>query len=269
MNKLWEKYKWDIWNPKTLPLIDTPAYEKRIAICTTCMGRTSDLKATLPANIASNADYRNLEFVVLDYGSKDDMYEFMMSDLIRPFLTMGRVRYLRTKRPNHFSMSHSRNIAFLNSKADIVTNVDADNFTGRSFAVMLNKLAATCQKKAFFSKGKRGLHGRIGMYKSEFQQIGGYDEDLRGYGFDDHSLMIRAMNSGFKMMWWGGLTDEDFTRRLRTPRNRVAENMIDKNWRNSEMLNHELTINKVERGVLVTNQGRPWGVIDDLEQVMP
>ena len=46
---------------------------KKISFCTVCMNRLQYLMQTLPVNIAGNIDYPNLEFVVLNYNSKDDM----------------------------------------------------------------------------------------------------------------------------------------------------------------------------------------------------
>ena len=258
--------KWDIWNPQKNALVSDCDTKSKISICTTCMGRTNDLRQTLLQNINDNISYGNVEFVVLNYGSKDDMHDYMMSNEIRKFIKSGIIRYLRTKSPNFFSMSHSRNIAFLNSTGDIVTNVDADNYTGFGFAEFINRLNESCiDKKPFFSKGKRGLHGRIGVRKSDFISLGGYDEDLSGYGWDDHSLLLRAMMSDYRLMWWHGNSSIDFTKRIKTPRNLVGQSMLNKNWKETEKKNQEITLQKINSGNLVVNRNKLWGTVDDLE----
>lgn len=228
------------------------------------MGRAIDLKQTLLQNILDNADYPNIEFVVLNYNSKDDLHDFMTSSIFRGHRKMGLVRYLRTRAPDYFSMSNSRNVAFRNSTGDIVTNVDADNFTGRGFASYLNRLASISSRRVIFAKGKRRIHGRLGLFKDEFEDIGGYDEDLDGYGYEDHSLMLRAMGLGYRLMWWAG-SDVNFMRRIITPKHKVGMNMKNQDWRKTEQMNRELTLAKIGRGELIANLNRPWGVVDDLE----
>lgn len=261
MKEFWSN--WNFWNPEKEPIKETKNFRK-ISICTTCMDRTYDLKKTLLKNIEDNSSYPNLEFVVLNYNSSDDMHAFMTSNDIKYLIKMGIVKYFITRTPKFYSMSHSRNIAFKNANGQIVTNVDADNFTGKGFAKFLNELAEICPSKAFFTKGKRMMHGRIGMYKDEFLNIGGYNEDLNGYGFDDHDLMIRAMNSGFKMMWWAGISEEDFSNRIRTPRNTVSKNMQNKNWRQTEKENKIISMTAINSGILIANQNRKWGCAEDL-----
>jgi hypothetical protein len=257
-------FKWSIWSPRQLPLPEQPHKHLRISLCVTCMGRSHDLKETLIRNIQDNEDYPNLEFVVLNYNSPDDMHEFMTSAAVLPYIQSGTILYLITKGPKFYSGPHSRNLAFRNATGEIVSSVDADNFTGKGFATYLNRLASVCPQKAFFARGKRRIHGRIGMYKNEFEQLGGYDEDLEGYGFDDHSLMIRAMNSGCKLMWWARGSGVEFANRIWTPRDRIAENMANRNWKETEIRNTALTMAKIGRGELVANRNRIWGYAEDL-----
>lgn len=263
MREFWDN--WNIWNPSLEPLNQRePKKYRKISICTTCMNRASDLKKTLVQNIKDNSDYPNIEFVVLNYNSQDNMHKLMQSNDIRYLIKMGKIKYLITKTPKYYSMAHSRNIAFKNATGQIVTNVDADNFTGKGFAAFLNKLAEICPEKAFFAKGKRMMHGRIGMYKTDFLEMGGYDENLSGYGFDDHDLMIRSMTKGFKLMWWAGLTEEDFTRRIKTPRSEVGLNFENQNWKETERLNRSSSLTNISAGKLIANQNKNWGYSPDL-----
>ncbi|MGH7249638.1 MAG: glycosyltransferase family 2 protein, partial [Minisyncoccia bacterium] len=260
-----DKYKWKVWSPKTHPLPKSPDMFWSISFCITCMGRTHDLKETLLQNIRDNEEYPHLEFVVLNYNSKDDMHSFMTSKDMRSYIKSGRVKYMRTRLPEYYSSAHSHNIAFKHASGAIVASVDADNYTGKNFAAYLNRLANICPRQAFFVRGKMRIHGRIGMYKAEFEELGGYDEDLRGYGFDDHSLMLRAMNAGCTLMWWARGSEVEFAKRIVTPRSRVAENMENPNWRETESLNKVVTFEKLERGELVVNVNKDWGFVKDLE----
>src|SRR5262249_1263833 len=105
---------------------------------------------------------------------------------------------------------------------------------------------------------------RLGMFRDEFESLGGYDEDLRGYGWEDYSLMGRALRSGHTLMWWLG-SGVDFSRRLVTPKNCVAQNMENGNWKKAEEINMRITLEKIQKGILVANTGRAWGIANDLK----
>ena len=63
-----------------------------ISFCTTCMGRIHDLAQTLPQNMADNADYPALEFVLLDYNSRDGLEPWVREQLL-PHIESGRLVY--------------------------------------------------------------------------------------------------------------------------------------------------------------------------------
>ena len=257
------KSKWDSWSfwspaDEPLPKDGDITRHRKISICTNCMGRTNDLRRTYLKNIADNLDYPDIEFVLLNYNSKDDMDEWVKRYL-SPFIEDGIVNYYKTTEPEFYEMGHSRNVQSKLAQGDIINNVDADNYAGFGFADAINKLAELKRTKAVFCKGKRMMHGRFGMYKREFMEVGGYDEDLTGYGYDDHWVMDRAMARGYKMMWWTGVPDNNFMRRIKTPRNLVGVNMREKSWKKTERANQELAEAKLAAGDLTSNIDRHWG----------
>jgi hypothetical protein len=238
-----------------------PTRQYRISFCTTCMGRLCDLQETLPQNIKDNSDYKDLEFVILDYNSRDNLWDWMQKNM-QGHIEAGRVTYYRTTEPTYFSMSHSRNIAFKLATGDIVNNLDADNFTRNPavkltecWASYLNRLANHQSEKVIFAKGKRGMHGRIGFYKNDFiNLLGGYDEDLLGYGHDDHDLVQRAWALGFTMYWWGG----QYIERIRT--SRASKNAhLERPWRITETENKTKSARNIAEGRLRANEGQHWG----------
>lgn len=255
---VWDDYKWDIWLPDEEPLKSLTSADKyyKISICTTCMNRTHDLVKTLPLNILDNFTYPKVEFVVLNYNSQDDLDDFMR-DRMMSYIELGIVKYAKTTEPKFYDMGHSRNIAFKIASGEIVNNVDADNFTGKDFAATLNQLAHMRPEKAVFAKGKRMLHGRLGMYKKDFLELGGYDEDLEGYGADDASLLYRAMALRFKLMWWSNLGR--FSDRIKTSRRDKVINMENKDWKATENKNKEINERKLKNKEYVVNKNRHWG----------
>jgi len=249
-----------IWDGKFIKEI---IKDYKISFCTTCMDRLYNLKETLPKNIEDNKDYYNLEFVVLDYNSKDGLERWIKENMMR-YIESGRLAYYRTEEPEHFSMAHSRNIAFKVATGDIVNNIDADNYTvcyqkeanlKECLASYINRMANECGEKVIFSKGKRSMHGRIGFYKKEFVDLlGGYDEGLLGYGHDDHDLVKRAWELGFKMYWCGGL----YFDRIKTSRKEKNKNM-ERPWKETENENKIKSAKNIEEGKLKANEGESWG----------
>jgi len=233
------------------------------------MDRLYTLRETLPKNIEDNADYPFVEFVVLDYNSKDGLGDWIKENMM-PFIESGIVSYYRTEEPQYFSMSHSRNIAFRVASGDIVNNLDADNFTNQGFASRINEMAqlgskdrevaypnpATEVNKVMFGKGKKLLRGRLGFFKSDFVNLlGGYDEDLQGYGHDDRDLYNRAMKLEFNLLWFGG----QYVDRIKTSRAEKVVNMKIKDWKKTENMNKEVSKKKIDAGIYKANQNRHWG----------
>ena len=255
---VWNDYNWSFWDSNKNPLPEKSSRYRKISICTTCMNRLGNLKETLPKNIEDNKDYPNVEFVLLDYNSADGLEDWVKQNMM-DHINSGRLVYYKTSEPEHFRMGHSRNVAFKLSTGDIVNNVDADNFIGKGFIDVINKLAELCPERAIFAKGKRMMHGRIGLYKNEFLTLGGYDEDLLGYGFDDHSVVYRAMALGHKFMWWNN--SGDFMNRIKTSSRDKTRHMskTNKNWKETEVINKEITMKKTKAGEFIVNQNSHWG----------
>ena len=233
----------------------------KISFCTTCMGRLYNLKETLPKNIEASKDYPLLEFVILDYNSNDELWKWMIHNMMSHIET-GRVVYYRTTEPKYFSMAHSRNVAFKVATGEIVNNLDADNYvfnseitTKECWASYLNRMANDCPKKVIFAKGKRSMHGRIGFYKKEFMELlGGYNESLLGYGHDDHDLVQRAWKLGFIMYWWGG----QYLDRIKTSQKEKDKNM-EKHWKETESINKKQSAQDIAAGKFKANEGTHWG----------
>lgn len=173
----------------------------RISFCTTCMNRLHHLRETLPKNLWDNKDYFNLEFILLDYNSTDGLEDYVKSELAE-FIESGRLVFYRTEDPILYNMSHSRNLAFKLASGNIVCNIDADNFTGKGFASFVNT-EFDRNTNIFLSthnniKVKNDVLGRLCVKKEHFLDVGGYDERMKYYGFDDYDLVNRLEIYGIR-----------------------------------------------------------------------
>ncbi|HEY9259088.1 glycosyltransferase family A protein [Chitinophaga sp.] len=177
--------------------------QNRISCCTVCMNRTIHLKQTLKRNIHDNAGYHNIEFVILDYGSRDDLYDWVQTELQQEIDT-GLVVYFRTTDPQFFHMSHSKNMAFRLATGDILCSIDADNFIGPGFAEYVNE-QFNKDPDIFLMPPRIGTHkkywdvqGRICVKRDDFYKLRGYDEKVMDYGYEDQDFKGRLEVYGRK-----------------------------------------------------------------------
>lgn len=172
-----------------------PTIPLKISFCTTCMNRVEHLQKTLPQNVKNNSDYSNIEFVILDYNSTDGLEQWMRKSLSG---WHEKVVYYKTFEPQSYARSHSRNMAFRLATGDILCNLDADNFAGKGFASFINKMFIA-NSEIYLSAKKEGLQdiiGKICFKKNDFEKVGGYDEEIINYGFEDNDIKNRLKNSG-------------------------------------------------------------------------
>lgn len=204
----------------------------KISFCTVCMNRLENLKQTLPKNIADNISYGNIEFVVLNYNSKDGLDEWIANAMAH-YLKIGVLVYIKTDEPQYFLRSHSKNIAAKRASGDIICNVDADNFIGKGFADHINE-RFTKYKNSYLavkkSSGRRDCYGRICVLKNDFLAVTGYDESMTDYGFEDFDLTNRLELIGKKAKY---ISNEKFLKVL--------------NHDDDTRLENESNINEIEK----------------------
>lgn len=174
-------------------------YKKRkVSFFTVCMNRLSFLQQTLPKNIKDNLDYGNVEFVVLNYNSTDGMDRWMKENMSE-YIEQGIVKYLKTSEFKYFLRSHSRNVAAKEASGEILCSVDADNFIGKGFAEFINQSFSkndNIYMAVDETKTTKDCFGRVCFRKDDFVKLTGYDESMKGYGFEDFDLRNRLQLLG-------------------------------------------------------------------------
>jgi hypothetical protein len=178
----------------------------RIAFCTTCKGRAQHIKQTLPKNLADNADYEDAVFIILDYGSQDDLIPYLKAEH-QADTDAGRLVVYSRDNDGPFRMAHAKNIAHrlgILHGAEILVNLDADNYTGRSFARYVAGEFERIEDRGFLRgrmvKGfmPRGISGRIVVTSKAFLKAGGYDERYNDWGPDDWDFSARLRRLGYE-----------------------------------------------------------------------
>lgn len=160
------------------------------------MNRVYHLQQTLEKNILDNYLPEGVEFVLLDYNSKDGLEQWIRQNM-QSYIDTGILVYYKTCEPEHYLRSHSRNMAFRLASAEILCNLDADNFLGEGFASFMIKEFKTNDHIFYTSNAAGGdIVGRVCVRKEDFPAVKGYNEALQGYGFEDSDLFTRLERSG-------------------------------------------------------------------------
>jgi hypothetical protein len=180
----------------------------RIAFCTTCKGRAPHVERALPKNISDNSAYQNAVFVVVDYNSQDNLVEYLRSKHARD-IDSGRLVVYSYRGQHAFRMAHAKNIAHragIDEGADILVNMDADNFTGPDFAGYIADHIKDSDTymwcRMINGVMDRGVCGRIVVPRDVFLKTGGYNECYETWGHDDkefHARIKRLESTGLEI----------------------------------------------------------------------
>jgi hypothetical protein len=166
----------------------------KISYCTTTMGRLHHLWLTLSCNLQHNR-YSDVEFLVLDYGSLDGVEEWIRQAFPAE-LKSGLLQFYRISWPTSFHISHAKNCAHRLAHGEILANVDADTFVlpeyGQALREHLSGGSRNYVRLIRPGRGQFSLYGRIALRREEFIRLGGYNENLQSYGFEDTNLMERG-----------------------------------------------------------------------------
>jgi len=176
-----------------------------IGFCTTCKGRTQHISKTLPQNLVDNP---TAKFVVVDYNDKDGLADYLKAYHSGDIAT-GRLVVYQYRAASQFRMAHAKNMAHrlaMLEGADILVNVDADNFTGPGFAEYVSEQFNGAGSGNMFlwsrmvkeGEGRlpRGISGRMAVTRDDFILTGGYDERYEAYSPDDKDFKARLLRLG-------------------------------------------------------------------------
>jgi hypothetical protein len=229
------------------------------------MGRLHHLSHTLPANLANTSSYADREFIILNYGSKDGLHEWVRDNL-KPWIDQGIVKYFRTKEPQYFVATHAKNIAHRQATGDILCNLDADNYLIQGYPEYLAEtlVREPCVVAAPSADmfGKPGSCGKIAVLRDHFYSVNGYDEGQNlGWGWDDTNFQFRVrMHNNLKLIGsdkkWSLVIEHSNEERGR-------------NFRDTDVVKtQDISIKRLEAVAAaqdyVANKGQNWGYAADL-----
>jgi len=246
----WGVRAWD--THRGLALLTRPV---RISYCTTCGNRLDDLKATLPVNLSLLGPGEELVLVV--YADRSGTAEWVTAAFPRE-LAAGRLR-LYTASADRFLRSHAKNVCHLLGRGSVLVNVDADNRLDPRYLYKLRRHDFRHAAVLYAGYGAGGHKGRVAITSALFRQMGGHNEQLRGYGQEEVDLIRRVWAVGVNTvpLWVDPATAIPTSDEVRAEANDPGLSAQD-----SDRLHAELTQADVDAGRLVANAGQPWGVAD-------
>ena len=171
-----------------------------LSFCITCKNRFHQISQTLKRNLDDNRLHeRFIEFILVDFGSTDDLRRWILSDFSKD-LSSSYLRYYYTDELPYWHASIAKNTTHLLARNDIVVNLDCDNYTGYlGGQFVINQFFNYYMDIIFHQyrgSNNDGSFGRISMLRKYFHKIGGYDESFQPMGFQDNDLILRLMALG-------------------------------------------------------------------------
>lgn len=170
----------------------------KVAIITTCMGRTAHLRESLPRMLAQ--DYPEFLVVVVDWSSPDDLQEYLAS------IDDPRLHWIQTKQPKYFSLSGARNLGGMylvtqNISVDMIAFIDADVLLPSSF--LASNLKGIEGATSFFFQRNKTVLGDLGIWGScicpfrAWRDVR-YNEEIDTYGEEDNEFYSVMVERGYK-----------------------------------------------------------------------
>jgi len=158
----------------------------KISFLTSCMNRTHHLKQTYLKNIENSITNKcEVEFVLLNYNSTDDLDDFVKNELRDVNVEL---KYIKTNKPKYFNMSHAKNTLGKSSSGNLLCWLDADNRTQKGFIeFVLNEFSENENSvlRVEYSSETAGMCGRVVCSKQNFNMVRGYNEKFKGWGYEE------------------------------------------------------------------------------------
>ena len=227
-----------------------------ISFCMTCMGRAEQVRQTLPLTLLHNAAL-NIEVVLVDYNSADHLQEWVLQTLPKE-IAEARLKYVRLDWPRRFHRSHAKNVAHRAATGEILINLDADNIATAPYTTSVRcKFGQGFDVVSVDRTDPRvmgGGGGRVAISRELFYRIGGYDETMSGWGYEDVDFTLRASLAGGKM----ALVDAETLRFIKhEDRLRVASG--DASRQQTDARNRLISQENLSRGIYRANADKEWG----------
>jgi hypothetical protein len=157
-----------------------------LSVITVCMNRQQHLLETA-RRIAAWPHHQ--EHLILDWSSRVPVERAQLPP-------DSRIRLERVDGEQRWNLCRAYNLAARLARGRLLMKLDADCWPDQFDPELLNRMdAGVCR----FGSGPDGRLGQFLMHRSAFEAVGGFNEVLLGYGFDDKDLKARLASLGFQL----------------------------------------------------------------------
>jgi hypothetical protein len=172
----------------------TPTGDSGVSVVTCAMNRTANLLRALPSWLAHP---EISEVIIVDWGSSEPVYKTLQEKKI----TDPRVRVVEVSGVARWVLSYAFNIGFRLANFEKILKVDADIVLSSDFF----KLNGLPQDNEFIAgnwrnakEGQGFVNGFFFSPKRALAEVGGFNEFITTYGWDDDDLYERLEARGQK-----------------------------------------------------------------------
>lgn len=165
-----------------------------ICLFTYIMNRKQNLEKNIITWLNKDVD----QIIILDWSSTENYYDIIEK------INDKRIMYVRVNGENTFIRTYAQNLAAKFCKYDKILKLDSDVSITENF-FEINKLNIgefiVGNLKCARDDNEKYTHGNIYLYLDDFFKIGGYNELIKTYGYDDSDF-------SFRLQLLGGLNEK-------------------------------------------------------------
>jgi hypothetical protein len=212
-------------------------------------------------------DYPYIEVIVVNYNSPDKLHDWLI-DEFPDQIAMGKLVEVYVPETLYFHHAHSRNVGLRHAIGDWVLYIDADvrpNSTLVSYLV--RRVAPILDIFAMPGPGvSRDAASVMFVKRDDLVRLGGFMEQLEGWGYEDGDMRDRLFLLGKEMFSFSPSLvstvkhlDHERCMYFKPPYN-IAAREDPNNWyRNQRTKNHDQSKEYIKNHGRVANKHIEWG----------
>jgi hypothetical protein len=166
-----------------------------LSIFTACMNRIENVRESLPTWIALQPK----EIVIVDWGSTN---EKALSDLVNEYSATSKIILIRVSNVKKWILTYALNFASHFTSGKYLLKVDCDTKLHKNFLFYHNLHVGNVffagNWKTARDVNERHTNGIFFVERNHFLQVGGFNEFLTHYGYDDCKLYSDFESIGLK-----------------------------------------------------------------------